>query len=362
MANKIDAKKVKVQVLKKWLKEEGLATDGTKTELIERMAKHQAKSENLADCDDCGAASDADLPECPYCGVAGMDETEESEPKEQSEPKEPESEDSEEEQHEEPVTELVEVPTEAELDEAIARVRERQRDAVVSYWRIGQELQVIFEKRLYVTRKSPETGAPLYKNWGQFTQAELGMSGTTAYKVLEVAVMFDERTIAEVGVTKLGLIAKLDEGERQRLLESGAANQPVSKLQQEVAAKLKARGGRATPTNSQRAGKGRGFRGGAAAAQKGTAASAKSRAAKAAKDKPASQVTVAQILGRTTIKLFASKLGRPKKGQEQQRAKSIESGPVGTEQLVNGVVVVYRVVRQATGLALVVERKREDSK
>lgn len=355
---KLDQKKVKVQVLKKWLKEFGLELSGTKSELVERMSKHQAAAKEQADCDNCGAISDVNLPECPFCGVAGMTE-------EEGDPGEDDGGDPEEEAPvEEPATEIVEVGTEADLDIAVAKVRERQRDAVVSYWRIGQELMVIFEKRLYTTRAT-EDGTPLYKNWGQFTQAELGMSGTSAYKLLEVAVMFDEETIREFGVTKLGLIAKLDESERQRLLESGAAKQPVSELQKEVAAKLKARGGRATPTTSQRVGQGRGFRGGSAAAKKGSEASAKARADKAkksAKAKPANQVTVAQILGRTTIKLFASKLGRPKKGQEPSRAKSIESGPVGTEQLVNGVVVVYRVVRQATGLALVVERKREDSK
>jgi hypothetical protein len=60
-----------------------------------------------------------------------------------------------------------------------------------------------------------------------------------------------------------------------------------------------------------------------------------------------------------TIPLYQRPATR-KKDDEPKRAKTLAQDPWGTEDLLNGVVTHYRIVKQAKGLALVVERRREE--
>lgn len=233
------------------------------------------------------------------------------------------------------------VGDESVLDAQIAKVLRLHTSAVTNYWEIGHELHAIFKDRLYVLRKDPQ-GVSRYKSWGQFVQVELGMSTQHSYRVMEVACMFTREQVIELGITKLSLLAKLDDAERNRMLDRA----PSTSVRELTTAVQTISGGqRRTPTVSQQAG--REFRGGAEASAKGASRAATAKAA----IKASTQVTVAQLLGRVTLPLM--------KKNRADRAFKLGDEPNAVERMVNGVKVTYKITLTPKGLTLIIERTRE---
>lgn len=104
------------------------------------------------------------------------------------------------------------------LDAAVVRVKELKQRAVVCYWELGRAIYEIYESRLH-TQRAAENGAPKYHSWTQFCRAELGMSSTQSYKLMDVATTFDRADLERAGLSKLALLVRLPPAERARMLD-----------------------------------------------------------------------------------------------------------------------------------------------
>ncbi len=91
-------------------------------------------------------------------------------------------------------------------------------------------------------------------------------------------------------------------------------------------------------------------------AEKASKASRDKAQAKKDAPKPEGELSVVSKMGRTKVLLFA----RPtKKGDKDKRAINLGQDPHGVELSLNGITIRYRVVKEAAGLTLIIERDRE---
>ena len=377
---------VKPAVLDKYLTMKGLGMDGTLAEKIERMGEYiREKGGVCADCETCGGECQIEGPEtyaeCPYCGDGEMKDENgnlvpppvpppaAAKPAPAAKPAAPaavpaaplRTRGSAAAAPPQAVQKAGPAPVTAAglkaLETAVARVKkiedriktEAERYGRVVYgdhWELGNAVYTIYKDRLYTQRMDPATQQTKYKSWNQFVLSELGMSPTWAYKLMDVAYGFTKEDVEKFGVAKLAHVVRLPEGDRKLLLTDASKALPVSAVAKQVQEQMR-KGGAAErePTAAAAAG-GRGVRSGS----KATKVAAKKKQEKLID--PERKVTVATLLGRQTIPLFA-------KGKDDKRAKRIADEPVGREEVVNGVVCAYRVVLQAAGLVLIVERRRE---
>jgi hypothetical protein len=324
-----------------------------KVEALARHLKENTPKSRLADCDRCKGDSDIDLECCPYCGD-GDEEQGAKPPAEPAKPPKPPKPDSSKnaaalvkaasKSPAKAASKSDKVKTEADLDAAVKRVNVIRRAGAMCAWELGVEIGRIFDERLYILRTTKD-GHVRYKNWSQFCQVELGMSRDQSYKLIDVARLFKREDVERLGTEKLSLMVQVPEGERQRLLEAARAGMSKRGVKDEI----RLLGSGSKPAGSPRDPTGARSRAGAA----GKAAS--QQAARPRDDK---SITVVTQLGRTTIKLFA----RPKaKGADPKRATSLAQDPFGEERPVNGIRISYRIVKTPQGLALIVDRKREES-
>ena len=226
-----------------------------------------------------------------------------------------------------------------ELDKAIDEVQKAKQAAVFSYWELGRAIFLIYERKLFLERRDGSNN-PKYKNWSQFVSTELRMTPAYSYKLMDVAANFTREDVEAIGTTKLGILLKLPEAARAELVEKAKKGLPRSKLADEVRKLAGSGPRRETGRKKTPAGGGR-------------------KAKPAGGDAPDGSITVAMVLGRVKIPLFA----RPKKaGAAELRAKKLGDDPHGVEQLANGVEVRYVVTTTAKGeLQLVIERRRSTS-
>ena len=376
---------VKAAVLDKYLTMKKLGMDGTLAEKIVRMGEYiREKGGVCADCETCGGECQIEGPEtyseCPYCGDGEMKDENGNlvpppvppsaavkptpaavKPPVATAPAAPlrtrgSAAASPPQAVQKPGAAAVTVAGLKALETAVARVKkieeriksEAERYGRVVYgdhWELGNAVYSIYKDRLYTQRMDPATQQTKYKNWNQFVLSELGMSPTWAYKLMDVAYGFTKEDVEKFGVAKLAHVVRLPEGDRKLLLTDASKALPVSAVAKQVQEQIRKGGAEREPTAAAAAG-GRGVRSGT----KATKAAAKKKQEKLVDQER--KVTVATLLGRQTIPLFA-------KGKDDKRAKRIADEPVGREEVVNGVVCAYRVVLQAAGLVLIVERRRE---
>lgn len=364
---KVDEKTVDRFIAEYELKVKPKATLIEKVRTLARHLKIKTPEDQLADCDVCGGDSDVRLSRCPYCGVGDDEEVKPSAKKEEPVTKKKpaasrkeaaakkKSVKSPQGRKKKPPKKSTKTPpkavskpkvegppvgkTEQDLDTSVTKVHSLRAAGAVCIWELGAEIGRIFDNRLHMLRKTKD-GHSRYKNWGQFVQLELSMSPSQSYKLMDVAKLFSKKDVQDVGNHKLGFMIQLPEKERKELLEKARAGMSSREVHGEVKRLRAGKEPRKTGRNTY----------GSKGAQAGTKA----------RTKPANEITVATQLGRTTILLYA----RPKSKKEREdprRATSISHDPFGKEVLTSSVVVYYRLVKQAKGLALVVERRREES-
>ena len=255
VVEKIDAEK-----LTNYLEKHGVefkAKDGVKG-LIDAYSRHVTGLKNsgkygaddFLECDPkdggCGISSVADLSDvCPGCGA--MDEQDpnsidlnategvKKDPTPKAKAAKP-AKAKEEKPAKAPKAEIVKAAPAPELaitvealDQAVARVREKQASACKSYWELGLEIQAIVNSRLYLARKN-EAGKPVYKDFPSFCKAELGMAHVTAYDMILVTRSFTKEDVERVGFTKLKTIARLEAPERERLLEAAKSDASLRQI------------------------------------------------------------------------------------------------------------------------------------
>jgi len=366
---------VREEVVDRFIVKFGIQTGGELRHKVESLARHLKEATpkgRLADCDRCKGDSDIELECCPYCGDGDEEQTPQQvnaigdalvtlakeegakPPDEPAKPQKPPKPDSSKnaaalakaasKSPTKAASKSDKVKTEADLDAAVKRVNVIRKAGAMCAWELGVEIGRIFDERLFILRTTKD-GHVRYKNWSQFCQVELGMSRDQSYKLIDVARLFTREDVERLGTEKLGLLVQVPEGERQRLLEAARAGLSSRGVKTEISLL----GSGSKPAGSPRDPTGARSRAGAA----GKAAS--QQAARTRDDK---SITVVTQLGRTTIKLFA----RPKaKGADPKRATSLAQDPFGEERPVNGIRISYRIVKTPQGLALIIDRKREES-
>lgn len=167
---------------------------------------------DYGECENCEAPCDPDDPACPVCGK----------------------------KHEETGSPVEKAPAPVgkvgDLDEAVTRIKGLMGTAMRNYWQLARELSNIHDSKLYKTRVGDDK-RPLYRSFGQFTEAELNISDNHARTVMAVAAEFSEQQMVELGVEKLRFIARVPEAQRSKLLERAKS---VSKreLEREIKAKF----------------------------------------------------------------------------------------------------------------------------
>lgn len=144
-----------------------------------------------------------------------------------------------------PVT--VEAPaTLQDLNDAVARAISLKSDSAQSIWELGAELGRIFDRSLWRLRKGDE-GGERYKSWGQFCEAELGLSHGYSLRLIDVAREFTKEDVAAVGSTKLMVTLSVTKEHRPALLEEAKAGASVSDLKEKARELPKAPQGETRP-------------------------------------------------------------------------------------------------------------------
>jgi hypothetical protein len=224
-----------------------------------------------------------------------------------------------------PVSEMVLVASEP-LKRGINRVKELQLQGIECMWEMGRTIFEIYEKKLYM-QMHREDGKAAYDNWSKFCSNELQIGAAYSYKLMDVAVNFDKKTMLTVGVTKLSMLLRVPESAREELVTKAAAT-PRTALAKEVA--------QLASGNKSETGRD-GFKG---EAGKG----------RAANPKKSDKLTIVRKEARVVVALF--KRGTTKRAMDLNDAQ-------GVEQCANGVSVHYMLVIDKHGqLQLVVESRR----
>ena len=358
---KIDIEKIKEELVDAELKKAEIDASGKLVSKVRKLQAHYKKTieaKNMsAPCSECGCESDLNLAACPFCGAEGVSEEPLSDvvnkpvdkPKASPPDKPPVS------------TEVVEttgtdmtdggLPS---LEESESAIRAAHVAGVGSYYDLGKALGEIFSKNLWKHRLGPD-GKPIYRGWNQYVSTVHDITPKHSYEIIETSRYFSREDFVLVGVDRLRQILRFDSPQQRAELVEAAkgGNLTRAKLREFVAENPPPRRGTQVTRDADENGNAStGFRGGKEGAAKGSAARKKPKP-------PEGEVTAVATLGRVKIPLFA----RPKKkGLQPLRAMKVEQDPMGEEQLLNGVIVHYRIVRDTKGLSLIVERVREAAK
>jgi hypothetical protein len=370
----INIEKVKPDVLVASLAEYGLKTNGDLQQQAERLQVH-LKLETVVppkylsdECSECGGESDLRKPTCPFCGAGGV-ETKAAVPAPEKPPKgskkkaqktgdgtpafhEAEAQEAPVESLpdaaaavvSDPKTEVVPVAVKA-LDDGVAAVHKVLEAVTYSYWDLGKALQPLFEDQLWKARLGSDA-KPIYKGWNQFVQSEFGISPMRSYEFMDASKYFKREDFQLIGYTKLVPLLRLPEEKRQELLaEAKKGRLPRARILEIVREEV----------GDARRDTGRSGGGSAAGGAAGTRRIRENAAARRESPSPDGEITAVHALGRVRVPLFR----RPKSSKDEpKRADSLAHEPHGSEELPNGVLVTYKVVKESKGLALIIVRSR----
>lgn len=179
-----------------------------------QAANDPKKADDLSECSNCGGDSDISLEVCPYCGDSEINNGEGAD---------------------QTITTTAEpapaIDTE-ELDNAVAAFKQKKRNAEASIWELGVEVARIHDGDLWKTRLLGPN--PQYKTFKAFCGAELGISHTHAYSLIEVAKKFTREQVEQLGVSKLAIIVQLPP-DKQAAALNGAADKSKRDLAAELA-------------------------------------------------------------------------------------------------------------------------------
>lgn len=165
------------------------------------MAKQAGDAGGFTICENCGGPCEFKDPDqkCHFCGT-GFDE-------------------------EEPPVDLDKVDRvvlATDLDHAVERVKRAISNGLHSSWQLGRELLGIFDNQLYKKRVGDD-GRPVYRNWDEFAETELNLSGPRARSFMDVARDFTEEQVVNCGVEKLRTIRRLPENRWKEFIAKAPA-------------------------------------------------------------------------------------------------------------------------------------------
>lgn len=360
--------RVKPEIVASYLDKLKLDASGDLKERAERLQEHfmAGAGERLL-CQiktgGCGFRTPAEIPECAFCGDKDVDAAIAARPEPQAPPKIVKSEKNKKKVEAEKAppkeeqapakgdaseTAIVKeggaeiTAGERELDEAVARINEIRRRELENYWDLGHELIVVYDRKLHEQRRDPATGAPMYKNFGQFLQREFGFSDVHCFRMMDVAREFDRPLAIELGVKKAHLLHSV-----RVAMDANVKTEPQRKAANEQFARFVERAKSETfvelekdllPVIKAAPQLDHGGRRGHGGRPKGRLSQAPAAPAEPEKER----VTCAFELGHRTVPLYVH-------GAKDKRAKKLSDGPHGVERLVNGVLVRYEVRLGADG-------------
>ena len=92
------------------------------------------------------------------------------------------------------------------------KIRANAAAAQESLWEVCKGLKEMHDSKLY-----KELG---YQNFEEYTENEVGLSRFMAYKYISIGDIKNVESIQQIGVTKLALLAKLDEPQREEIQQA----------------------------------------------------------------------------------------------------------------------------------------------
>lgn len=207
---------VKIPVVEAALRRHELAIGGTDAQKIQRLAayyREHTPQTRLADCTVCNGVSDMDEEACPFCGDSAVEETE------------PEAEA----QSAIVVSEGIAVVNANDLDAAVERVRVLKGKATETLWELGNEIRILYESQLWRQRLQA-SGEQAYAAWGAFAEAELGISNSYSYRLMDISTQFSREQVREFGPTKLAITLRVPVESREKMLAAAHAGATVTQL------------------------------------------------------------------------------------------------------------------------------------
>lgn len=286
-AAKVNLAVVQENVVMKMLAQHGIAVDAAapleqRVQTLAQWYLVNTPKNRIADCSTCGGESDVSEPCCPYCGDGEVIDLTPPKPVPQGTsgqvapvapppqpktgpvaPKAPQAPPSPPPPAQAPVTghgealpdalpnglvrvggplglarplppaaepPVVEQPATLEdLNDAVARVVALKKDSAQSIWELGKELGDIYDRGLWRLRPGAD-GKGLYKSWGHFCDAELGLSHGYSLRLIDVSREFTKQDVAQVGSTKLMVTLSVTKDHRPALLEEAKSGASVRDL------------------------------------------------------------------------------------------------------------------------------------
>lgn len=244
---------IKPELVRQALADVGLENSQPITELIPTLVgyyKGNYTEDELYECEVCGGPSVEADENCPFCGEEGIVEEEAEEPKlvktevnkaKKSTAKKPKKKTDTE--TVEATAEIVPVDQETielrkkystkELDKKVAAINTSKGKFAEASYTLGMQIKELHDTDMWKVR-SDEDGRPAYTNFKKFCDAELNMSHTWAYNLIEVATHFDKGAVKQLGTEKCNLLLAAPEDNREALLEEARNGLSKRELQRKV--------------------------------------------------------------------------------------------------------------------------------
>lgn len=335
----VKVEKVKIALINKALKDAGIEIgEMSATEKVEALQFHNKKAAgDKATCGVCGGVAPEDLEACPFCGDEGVEDDAKTGKRAKLAT----------------VTSLAVVKekagkivpkgvlrfepvemTEKALNEITERAKKIGERAKHDYWDMGRVLGTVYESSIWKLRT--KGGKPVYTSFNQYVAAEIGVHPQTAFNMIDVAKAFPESKIKEIGGSKLSLVLKAPEAERDSIMkeiEAGAGHRQVKAKVDKARKKHKVikrdTGRKKMPVGKQ------------------------------TKKRIDGRMTVAMVEATKSFELWAKPAKKLKEGEKPtKRAKNLGDEPWAIEKLANNVERIYSIVHSSQGWKLKIETRR----
>jgi hypothetical protein len=337
--------------------------DMTDEQVTVVLHTHFAKSpkDDLVECDVCKGVSSLEVDACPYCGHEDAGDGGETAKKDEGKMTTTQTVETESKKTDKQA-QLAMVPAPSkkpaplavvkddtrpsseikgvrELDAAVREVEQAKAMTVAGMWVLGEKIAVIYDGQLYKHRLGEDGKTPRYKSFEAFCSAELKMTHTNAFKAIDLRKAFSHEQVKTFGTKKLGLLLELPKEDQEQVLKAHVEKGATSREVEKVVRKLKKEKGHVRARRDT-----------------GTVPKpAKPRAQKV------TTVTVANIVGRETVKLYQKPTTRNFELKDLKRANKISHQPYGRLELTNGVVQEFFIRQSAAGdWELIVGTRRND--
>ena len=143
-----------------------------------------------------------------------------------------------------------EVLTARDLDDAIGRFWEANRNSMIAWWHEGQLMWEIFNKKLWTLRVDPSTKGPKYKSFQQFVSAEIKFTPNYVFDRMKAARAYTEDRAGKLGLANCVLILRVPEDEKRKTLEEDVIKGKLESTRQTEKEVRRANKGRQTVKTS----------------------------------------------------------------------------------------------------------------